>query len=150
MYKFRLWCRAGGLINTGTTRFVKNVSTGYTIMSAPTKWHMLRMTTTEKNLVNVVLHEDKWCKYHWQAGLTLCLWIQPWLCEAVDPCWLSGGQSWTKASGALAGCFLGLPACLTCYCLVLSEGQNRNRSKSTETEAISLALIQCLIRTSKD
>lgn len=40
--------------------------------------------------------EDKWCKYPWQAVLTQCLWIQPWLREAVDPCWLSGGHLGSK------------------------------------------------------
>lgn len=98
-------------------------------MSAPTKWHMLRVTTTEKKLVNVVLHEDKWCKYPWQAPLTLCLWIQPWLREAVDPCWLSGGHLGSKHLAGLAGCILGLAACLTHHFSVLNTERGRAKKK---------------------
>lgn len=52
-----------------------------------------------------MLHEDKWCKYHWQAALTLCLWIQPLAWRSCGSMLALRGPSWIKASGALAGCF---------------------------------------------
>ncbi len=48
--------QVGGLIPTGTTLFLKNVFTDDAVMSTPTTWHVLRVTTTEQKLVNVVSH----------------------------------------------------------------------------------------------
>lgn len=56
-----------------------------------------------------MLHEDKWCKYHWQTALTLCLWIQPLAWRSCGSMLALRGPSWIKASGALAGCFWVLP-----------------------------------------
>lgn len=90
---------AGALINTGTTLFVKDGSNGGAVMTAPNQMAYVKSNNNRgggRKVVNVVLHEDKWCKYHWHALLTLCLRIQPWLWEAVDPCWLSGGHLGSK------------------------------------------------------
>lgn len=104
--------------------FSKCVSTRCTVMSASIKWHMLRVTTTEKKLLNVVLSEDKWCKYPWQAALTLCL--NPALALRRCGSMLAlRGPSWIKASGGLAGCILGLAACLTRHFSVLNTEQGR-------------------------
>lgn len=73
---------AGALINTGTTLFVKDGSNGGAVMTAPNQMAYVKSDNNrggKKRVVNVVLHEDKWCKYHWHAPLTLCLRIQPWL-----------------------------------------------------------------------
>lgn len=58
------------------------------------------------------------------------------------------GPSWIKASGALAGCFLGLAARLVRHFSVLNT--ERGRAGTGQDLGLSLASGQRLIGTSKD
>lgn len=101
----------------------------------------------KKKLLNVVLYGDKWCKFPWQPVLTLCLWIQPWPWDTVDPCWLSGGHLGSKHLPLWqVAVWISL---LALYATSQRSTWSGNRPNSAEAEVLKLAQIQCLIRTSK-
>lgn len=105
----------------------------------------------EKKPMTVVYNQDKWCKYRWQTWLTQCQWIQPWLWDTVDPCWLSGGHLGSKHLAVWQVSFWVLLLALQALFSVFSTEQSKKETGQCllRLQAISLARVQCLIVTSK-